>query len=75
MSFIDGIGHLSRMLFGTAMNEDVVELKEQFNPLTFASAQTKLIHLNSQNIKRLELQVHDITSFTNILSPSLNAML
>ncbi len=39
---IDGIGQISRMLFGTAMNEDVVKLREKLNQLTsFASAQNK----------------------------------
>ncbi len=55
---INGIGQFLCMLFGTAMNEYVVELREKSNQLTsFASAQNKLIHLNSQNIKKLEKQV------------------
>ncbi len=49
-SLISGIGQLSHMLFVTAMSENVVELREKFNQLiSFASAQNKLIHLNSQN--------------------------
>ncbi len=60
---ITGIGQFSGMLFGNAINEDVVELREIFNQLnSFASARNKLIHLNSQNIKRLEKQVQNIAS-------------
>ncbi len=73
---IDDLGQLSRMLFGTATNEGVLDLKEKLNHLTsFASAPNKFIHLNSQNIKRLEQQVQDIASYTNILKFSLNTML
>ncbi len=46
--FIDGIGHLSRMLFGTAMNEDVEELRDRYNHLALlASAHNKAIHFKS----------------------------
>ncbi len=58
------------------MNEDFVDLREKFNQLnSFTSAQNKLIHLNSQNMKRLEQQVQDTASYTIILRSSLNATL
>ncbi len=42
------------MLFGTAMKEDVVELREKFYQLTsLASAQNKLITLNSKTLRNL----------------------
>ncbi len=72
---VDGIGQLSHTLLRTAMNEDVLDLKEKFNQLTFASAQNKLIHLNSKNIKRIEQQVQDVASYADILRPSLSAVL
>ncbi len=63
--FVDGIGHLSRMLFGTAaMNEDVEELRDRYNHLALlASAHNKAIRFNSKHIARLEQHVHDIASF------------
>ncbi len=51
---VDGTGQLPHMLFGTAMNEDVMELREKFNHLTsFASAENKLIYLSSETSKDL----------------------
>ncbi len=72
----DGIGQLSRMLFGTAMNEDVEELRDRYNHLvSLASAQNKAIILNSRNIARLVQQMHDVGSYTATLRTSLNAVL
>lgn len=60
---IDGMGHLSRMLFGTAMNEDVEELREKYNLLSStASTNNRVIGLNCRNIARLEMHVHDFVS-------------
>ncbi len=74
--FIDGIGHLSRMLFGTAMNEDVEELRDRYNHLALlASAHNKAIRFNSKHIARLEQHVHDIASCTATLRLSLNKFL
>ncbi len=62
--FIDGIGHLSRMLFETAMNEDVEELRDRYNHLALlASANNKAIHFNSKHIARLEQHMNDIASY------------
>ncbi|RUM30632.1 MAG: hypothetical protein DSY32_02030, partial [Aquifex sp.] len=48
---IDGIGQLSRLLFGTAMNEDVEKLRDRYNQLTsIASANNKAIHLTCRKI-------------------------
>ncbi len=45
---IDGLGHLSRYLFGTAMDADVQELREQYTYLSkLAEEQNKVINLNS----------------------------
>lgn len=55
------------MLFGTAMNKDIAELKKNFCHLvSYDSAQNKLINLNSQHITGLEQQVTDIASCTNL---------
>ncbi len=71
---LDGIGQLSRMIFGTTMNKDVEELRGRYNHLvSLASAQNKAIISNSRNIARLEQQMHDVASAT--LRTSLNAVL
>ncbi len=74
--FIDGIRHLSRMLFGTAMHEDVEELRDRYNHLALiASAHNKAIRSNSKHTARLEQYVHDIASYTATLRLSLNKVL
>ncbi len=61
------------MLFGTAMNEDVEELKDRYNHLAvLASAYNKSIDLNSKHIARLEQHVTDIAGYSAILWLSLN---
>ncbi len=71
--FIDGIGHLSRVLFGAAMNEDVEELRDIYDHLALlASAHNKAIRFNSKHIARLEQHVHDIASYTSTLRLPLN---
>lgn len=73
---IDGIGHLSRMLFGTAMNADVQKLKERYNQLTsIASINKKVIDLNSENIARLEMLLKDLTSYATEMRSSINNLL
>ncbi len=64
------------MLFGTAMNEDVEELRDRYNYLiSLASAPNKAITLNSRNIARLEQKMHDVASYAATLQTSLNAVL
>ncbi len=52
---IDGIGQLSRTLFGNAMKEEGEFRGKFYQLISFPSAQNKLTHLNSQNIDRLEV--------------------
>ncbi len=64
------------MLFGTAMNEDVEELRDRYDHLALlASAHNKAIHFNSKHIARLEQHVPDIASYTATLWLSLNNVL
>ncbi len=71
---INGLGQLSRMLFGTAMDEDIVELRQKFNSLiAYASSQSKVITLNSHHIQRTEQHLVDIHSFTHCLVASFNS--
>ncbi len=71
--FFDGIGHLSRILFGAALNEDGEELRDRYNHLALlASAHNKAIRFSSKHIPRLE-HLHDIAFFyTAALRLSLN---
>ncbi len=62
---INGLGQLSRMLFGTAMDEDVQDLRERHNHLaSLAANQNKAINMNSLHINRLEHVVQDIASYS-----------
>lgn len=73
---IDGLGELSRLVFGTAMDSDVEELRDQYTALhAIAVATDKEVRLNSRNIARLQQNLHDLSSYTNILSTSLNEAL
>ena len=73
---IDGIGKLSRMLFGTAMNEDVEDLRDKYNQLlTIAKANNKAISLNCRNIARIERQITELASYTQLLGDSMRKML
>ncbi len=72
---IDGLGHLSRYLFGTAMDAGVQELREKYTYLSnLAEEQNKVINLNSQNIARLDRKLQEIGNYTNILRASLNTV-
>ncbi len=73
---IDGIGKLSRMLFGTAMDEDVEQLRERYDHLTsIDSANYRAIHINCRNIARLEKHVSDLGLYVNQLKSALNNVL
>ncbi len=71
---INGLGQLSRKLFGTAMDEDVIELRQKFYSLiAYASSQSKVITLNSHHIQHIEQHLVDIHSFTHRFVTSLNS--
>ncbi len=64
------------MLFGTAMNEDVEELRDRYNHLAvLASAHNKAIDFNSKHIARIEQLVTDIACYSATLWLSLNNVL
>ena len=59
------MGKLSRMLFGTAMNEDVEDLRENYNQLaSIASFNNKAINLNCKKITRLNQHVNDLAIYS-----------
>ncbi len=52
---INGLGQLSCMLFGTAMDEDMEDIRERYNHLvSLAANQNKAINMKSLHINRLE---------------------
>ena len=73
---MDGFGKLSRLLFGTAMNEDVVELRTQYQDLaSMAAEHAKAINLNCRNIALLHEHVTDLGIYVRRLQYNLNQVL
>ena len=73
--YVDGIGELSRTLFGTAMNKDVVALRHRYNYLAqIATANKRACSMNSKNLARLDQHVKDLGVYVNILQTSLNVV-
>ncbi len=72
---INGLEQLSRMLFGTAMDEDVQDLRERYNHLVLLAAnQNKAINMNSLHVNRLEHAIKDIASYSRAVMIALNLM-
>ena len=70
---VDGIGKLSRMLFGTAMNDDVEDLRNRYNKLaSIATANNRTLHFNCFRISKLEQHVNDLAQYSNKLQTALN---
>ncbi len=62
--------------FETAVQEDVEELRNRYNYLaSVGSAENKAITLSCKDIARLDQQMHDIVSYTNVLTASLNILM
>ena len=69
---INGVGELSRMLFGTAIDEDVEDLRKKYNELaSIASSNNKVIHLNCKQIIRLNQYVDDLAAYSKQLKTSI----
>ncbi len=72
---VNGIGQLFRMLFGTAMNEDVEDLRDMYNHLvSLAATHHKTVRMNSFHISRLEHVVENIASYSRTLATSVNEL-
>ncbi len=73
---INGLRQLSCMLFGTAMDEDVEDLRDRYNHFaSLAANQNKAVNMNSLHINRLEEAVQDIASYSRTVRTALNAMI
>ena len=74
--YLDGFGELSRTLFGTAMNKEVVALRERYNHLvSIATANNRAIHINCKKLDRLDQHVKELGLYVNYLGSSMNRIL
>ncbi len=73
---INGLGQLSRMLSGTAMDADVQDLRERYNHLaSLAANQNKAINTNFLHINRHEHAIQDIASYSWAVRIALNLVI
>ncbi len=57
-AWVEGLGEISRDLFGTAMQKGVNELRDRYNQLTtLASANNRAIQINCQRLAKLDRHV------------------
>ena len=69
----NGVGYLSRMIFGTAMQEDVDVLRDRYNHLlSLAERQNRAITLHSAHLALLDRRLLEIASYTDTLRSALN---
>lgn len=74
--WVDGIGDLSREMFGTAMNRDVVALRERFNHLVqIASSNKRTINLTCKNLARLVQHVSSVATYLTYLKTAFDNLL
>ena len=75
-AWFGGLGELSRDLFGTALDSDVMELRSRFNELTYiASTNNKAIQINCKRLAKLDRHVTDLGLYVNRLNLALNKVL
>ncbi len=68
-SLVDGIGQLSRMHFGTAVDSDEKDLLDRYTELVAADMSTnKMVRLNLKNTARLNHSARTFLNYTNQLS-------
>ena len=71
----DGIGYLTRSLFGTAMDKDVQTLTSKYNKmLEWAHEADKVITLNNNNLEQLKQNLHQLHQYTALLTNSINKL-
>ncbi|XP_045105173.1 uncharacterized protein LOC123500547 [Portunus trituberculatus] len=70
---INAFGKISQTLFGTAMDEDVQDLRERYNHLVnIATTNRRVINMHSKHIASLESHLKDLLGHTNHLRSVLN---
>ena len=73
MGLVDALGRASQFLFGTAMDSDVQDLRKHYTQLvSMASANRRVINLNSNRVASLQPNVKDLLEHTNTLRKVLN---
>ncbi len=70
---ITGLRRISQLMFGTAMADDVDDLKERYAHLTnLAESQKKTITLNALHVAQLSSKVQDMGDYTQEIRNYLN---
>ncbi len=65
---INGLGRISQFMFGTAMDEDVSDLKSKYAYLTnIAGSHQKVITLTALLVQQLVRKVEDMASYTHTI--------
>ncbi len=73
---INGLGQISHILFGTAMDEDLQNLRERYNHLASLAANlNKAMNMNSLHIHRLEHAIQNIASYSRAVRIALNLVI
>ena len=71
----NGIGYLTRSLFGTAMDSDVQTLTSKYNKmLDWAHEADKVIKLSNKNLEQLKHNLHKLHQYTSLLTNSINKL-
>ena len=71
----NGIGYLTRSLFGTAMDKDVQTLTSKYNKmLEWAHEADKVITLNNNNLEQLKQNLHKLHQYTALPTNSINKL-
>ena len=72
----DGIGHLSRAVFGTALDSDVQTLRNKYNHLaSTAMSNSKSIRLTAKNVQALDSNLHKLIAHTRRVEANINKAL
>ncbi len=75
-AWLEGLGEISRDLFGTAMQKAVDELRDRYNQLTtLVSANNRAVQINCQRLAKLDRHVSDLGLYVNRLKQGLNVVL
>ena len=71
---LNALGRASQYLFGTAMDDDVQDLREHYNKVvTVAAANRKVLNLHNKQISKLGADVQDLLKHANYLTRVLNS--
>ncbi len=70
---IYGLGQVFQYLFGTALDEDVQDLREHYNPLiNIAATNNRVLNLHHNQPTKLESNLNELLQYSNDLATVLN---